>query len=214
MANESETSLKGSAAIIEHVIKQDGTCETAEEFLAFWEKYPEAPLHFYMRNFNTISGDEYTKPGELSVDIALLIPGLMGHGGEQFWLYDPELQKLLPQSTFQELTKLENNSERRKVYFADIVSLGPLIAKETGRTVTFTRQFGSGDPDQADYEDFGPFYPQEEFEGLNQETLKDQLASSVHMSYLEAMSEEEAIQLMQEAKKMFDEPDENPPEKS
>ncbi len=163
-----------------------------EVFKDLFDKFPHAPLVFKLRNFNTVNTTN-PRTGIVSSELTcwILASKTTHVPADDIYVNNCKLQEILPEKIFNELVNIQ--TKNNAVYFKDIVRLGPQIAMETGREISFERQYGSGDPDMAEYEYFGPFIPGEENIDKNKSTVLAQLALSVGMDYFAAIYPEQLM---------------------
>lgn len=163
-----------------------------EIFKEYFKNYPHAPLVFKLRNFNTITTTN-PRTGITSSELTcwILASKTTNVEADDIYVNNCKLQEILPEKIFNELVNIQ--TKNNAVYFKDIVKLGPQIALQTGRNISFERQYGSGDPDMAEYEYFGPFFAGEENIDKNKSTVLEQLALSVGMDYFAAIYPEQLM---------------------
>lgn len=120
-----------------------------QQFEQIWKSGSGGLLTIWVRNFMKITDPEM----RLAPSIRLSI------GDQDYYLEYAFLDPFLSTKLWNELVERQTNGLRGFLTAHDLILKGPQIAKETGRTIRIWHQYGSGDPDQADFDEYGPFYP-------------------------------------------------------
>jgi hypothetical protein len=138
-----------AAKLLQHESRErhslpDGWCEDLALFEKIIHDFPGAPVRFTLRNFND--------PTRIS-HVEILIEGLSRlnrayYNGANIVAIFPEIAPWL-----------KNHERAGCVPIREFVANGTEIASCLKREFFIIHQFGSGDPDQAEFKDFGPFVP-------------------------------------------------------
>lgn len=123
----------------------DGRTDNVEFYKRVWVGYSSAPIRFTLRNFT--SSDRIPTP-------AIMVPGIGWNRVYTFSCrdyaeFDAALGALITSGI----------DEHKSIPISWWKDNGQKIANLTGRTVLLIHQYGSGDPDQAEFNNFGPFVP-------------------------------------------------------
>lgn len=141
-----------NAALVEETNKRggtpynDGRTDSVEFYKRIWMEYPGAPIRFLLRNFT--SSDRIPTP-------SIMVPGIGWNRVYTFSCrdyaeFDAALGTLV----------MSGVDESKTIPISWWKENGQNIAGRTGRTVLLVHQYGSGDPDQAEFDTFGPFIPE------------------------------------------------------
>ncbi len=126
-------------------ISLDGWCEDQGLFMKVLSALPDEPITLVLKNFTT------ERVGVISIDIE----GLR-EGWDRIYLVRPSLMKIFPQLT--EWME-QHRSSNKFVSVDEFITHGNEVATLIGRPFKFFNQYGSGDPLQAGFTEYGPYMP-------------------------------------------------------